>query len=323
MTSPDLTCPLCANVAGNSILHAREMMFGTHEAFDYGACASCESLWLLDVPEDLSPYYPPDYYSYRHPKPPSTLRAYLRRAWARHHLTRPTPLGSLLTRRTGTADFFDWAKRTGTGFESRILDVGCGQGALLRRMNWSGFMNLTGTDPFIEADAVLPSGIRLLRRELGEVEGTYDLVMCHHTLEHMRDPRTALKQMQQLLAPGGTLLVRIPLADSWARHHYNSDWCALDAPRHLFLMTRKSMALLEQSAGLREVNVVYDAMSFTLWASEQYRMGIPLMDADRSYFLNPQRSPFSTGQIEAFAKQARELNASGQGDTAAFYLKAA
>ncbi len=320
--SNSLCCPLCGNAEGNTTLDAREMMFGTREPFTYGACAACESLWLLDVPGDLSPYYPPEYYSYRHLAAPNALRAYLRRVWARHHLARPTPLGRLLTRKLGIPDFAEWVRHAGARLDSRILDVGCGQGMLLRRMHWSGFTHLTGADPFIERETQTPEGIPLLKRQLHEVEGTFDLVMCHHALEHMRDPLDALQHMRRLLAPGGVLLVRIPLADSWARHHYGADWYALDAPRHLFLMTRSSMAVLEEHAGLREQEVVYDAYAFTLWTSEQYRAGIPLMDAERSHFLNPAGSPFTAEEIAAFDAQARDLNAAGQGDTAAFYLRA-
>lgn len=319
---PPPACPLCGNAAGNATLDAREMMFGTREPFTYGACGACESLWLLDVPEDLGPYYPPDYYSYARMQAPSPLRAYLRRAWARHHLVRPTLLGRLLTRASGTAQFFDWVRRSGATFDSRILDVGCGQGTLLRRMHWSGFRHLTGADPFIAGETTTPEGIPLLKRPPEEVDGTFDLVMCHHALEHMRDPRGALRAMRRLLAPGGTLLVRVPLADSWARRHYGAHWYALDAPRHLFLFTRASMKRLEADAGLAEREVVYDAYAFSLWTSEQYVRGIPLMDDERSHFRNPDCSPFTDADVAAFEARAQALNARGEGDTAAFYLHA-
>ena len=41
----------------------------------------------------------------------------------------------------------------------------------------------------------------------------------------------------------------------------------------------------------------------------------------RSYFVNPAESLFTAEQIDAFTVQAGELNASEEGDQAAFYLK--
>ena len=40
------------------------MMFGLRDQFLYGECESCHSLQLLDLPTDMSRYYPPGYYSF-------------------------------------------------------------------------------------------------------------------------------------------------------------------------------------------------------------------------------------------------------------------
>ena len=39
-------------------------MFGTRESFTYLQCGGCGTVQLLDVPADLAPHYPPDYYSF-------------------------------------------------------------------------------------------------------------------------------------------------------------------------------------------------------------------------------------------------------------------
>lgn len=312
-------CPVCGNAAGNTVLVGREMMFGTRERFRYGACAACGLLWLLDVPADLSPYYPADYYSFGAAERPGALKRSLRRVWARHHLGRPTALGALLTRAYGAAPFFGWVRNAGATFTSRILDVGSGEGRLLREMRSCGFTDLTGADPFVGAERT-DGGVRILKKAPGEIDGAYDLVMCHHAFEHMPDPAGNLLAMRRLVAPGGTLLVRIPVADSWARRHYGADWVALDPPRHLYIHTQRSIELLAAGAGLEIARAERDAGAMSLWASEQYRLDIPLNDA-RSYRVNPSAAPFTAGQIAGFEARARELNAAGEGDTAAFYLR--
>lgn len=66
--------------------------------------------------------------------------------------------------------------------------------------------------------------------------------------------------------------------------------------------------------------VAHDSTAFQFWGSEQYRRDIPLADP-RSYFVSPGDSIFTAAQIDEFGKRAEELNARGEGDQAAFYLR--
>ncbi|HLA63217.1 MAG TPA: class I SAM-dependent methyltransferase, partial [Rhodothermales bacterium] len=177
-----------------------------------------------------------------------------------------------------------------------------------------------GADPFIAADATPAPGVRVLKREMADVEGVFRLVMMHHAFEHMPDPEGALRESARLLAPGGHLLIRIPLAGTYAARTYVRDWVQLDAPRHHVLHTERSIALLAVRTGFDVESVVYDSSAFQFWASEQYRRDIPLCDP-RSHFVSPSASSFSPEEIAAFQRQAEELNAAGDGDQAAFYLR--
>src|SRR6185295_7824147 len=94
------------------------------------------------------------------------------------------------------------------------------------------------------------NGVRILKRGLDHLDGEYDFVMLHHSFEHIPDSAAALAALGRRLAPGGTLLIRIPVADSFARQHYGINWLNWDAPRHLYLHTRRSMELLAASAGM-------------------------------------------------------------------------
>jgi len=93
----------------------------------------------------------------------------------------------------------------------------------------------------------------------------------------------------------------------------------LDAPRHLFLHTLKSMEILAAGSGFKVRDVVFDSTDFQFWASEQYQRDIPLKDK-RSYALDPANSLFSPSEILRFKETARELNRNGEGDSACFYL---
>jgi len=319
MTKPQ--CRICSNVDGNETFTVREMMFGTRDAFAYIQCAACGCVQIAGVPEDLGRYYPADYYSYAPPRREGRVRALLQRLRADHLLGRPNPVGWFITGRRGVPQAIAYVRRAPVGREHSILDVGCGTGELLLAMRSYGFRDLTGIDPFVERDVDYGNGVRVWKRELEDHEGRHDLVMLHHTFEHMESPQTVLARIRELLTPGGTVLLRMPVASSTAFARYRADWVQLDAPRHLYLHTPRSLSLLAQRAGLEVADVVYDSTAFQFWGSEQYRRDIPLRDP-RSYLMNPAASPFTPAEIEAFAKRAHQLNEEGRGDQAAFYLRA-
>ena len=116
--------------------------------------------------------------------------------------------------------------------------------------------------------------------------------------------------------PGGHLLLRVPLADSWARRVYGPAWVQLDAPRHLHLHTRQSIDVLARRFGLRVVHVTDDSGPFQIWGSELYRRGESFVGAGRGGLR-------VLGWRERFAmrKRARKLARQGLGDQACFYLQ--
>ena len=137
---------------------------------------------------------------------------------------------------------------------------------------------MTGIDPYIEAGRRHPGGVEVLRRSLDEVDGRFDLVMFHHSLEHLPDPLAALRTAVGLLAPGGTILVRVPVAGAFGWRTWGTDWVALDAPRHLVIPTERAMDVLAERAGLLVFDSAYDSTAYSFYGSEQFRAGIPLAD---------------------------------------------
>ena len=148
----------------------------------------------------------------------------------------------------------------------------------------------------------------------------FDVIMLHHSFEHMDDPAGIILQIARLLSEKGVAIIRIPIASSFAWKHYGVNWIHLDAPRHLYLHTVKSMEILTSRAGLEIQPLVYDSNDSTFWGSEQYLKDIPLMDA-KSYAQNRSGSIFSKKQIQEFKAKVADLNARGEGDFGCFYLR--
>jgi SAM-dependent methyltransferase len=309
------TCRVCNNSRDNSAVTAREMMFGTREQFRYFSCAQCGCLQIAEIPADLARHYPDSYYSYSEvsAKDAPYWERLLLRARLRAMLgEKETLIGRIASaRRPGPENVKTWFRTAGIRSGDSILDVGCGQGSLLVRLHREGFRRLTGVDPFIQHDLRYPGGVQVLKRDLAELEGSFDFVMSHHSFEHMPDPLGALKDVRRLLKRDRFTLVRIPVvAAAW--EEYGIDWVQLDAPRHLYLHTERSMALLAEMAGFEIRHVVYDSWEFQFWGSEQYRMDIPLRESHQ----------FTASQLSEFRARATELNQAGRGDQACFFLQA-
>jgi len=297
-------------------------MFGWREEFEYLECGRCGCLQIARIPADLGKYYPRDgYYSYKAPKQkhyPGWMLA-LRHQRTRYFLGEFSPVGAVIGALSKRPEHFDWLRgRASLG--SRIVDIGCGAGGLLLKLQREGFRSLLGADPFIEADIDYGNGVRVLKCGVEELEGQYDFVMLHHSFEHVPDPAATLAVLARKLAPGGTLLLRIPVSDCWAHRHYGLNWMAWDAPRHLYLHTQKSMELLAAGASMEITSVVYDSSGQQFSSSELYIRGVPYIEHGK-YRPGNSLNSFSQAEWDSFQARAAELNRRGEGDTACFYLR--
>lgn len=103
---------------------------------------------------------------------------------------------------------------------ARVLDVGCGTGALGRVVKERVGCELVGlTHSQAEAEAASAHLDRVLVCDLNEFEpdglGRFDCVICSHVLEHLYRPERLLKSLKENLAPGGILLVALPNVLYW------------------------------------------------------------------------------------------------------------
>ena len=299
-------------------------MFGTGDRFEYVECSSCGTLQICDIP-DLSAYYPPEYCSfeldYFDPKK-SAARDFAIRSAAEYFVNGRNMIGKAIAAwRPVLAESFPAFLRTKLlrlTLRSRILDVGCGSGRLLMTLRHFGFDKLRGADPFVEHAIRYDNGVAIDKCEIDDVTGTFDLVMFHHSLEHVSHPVSALKNAYRLLDPGRYCLVRIPVvAAAW--EIYRENWVQLDAPRHLSIFTEEGFRSAAGQAGFLVEHVVYDSTEFQFWGSEQVIRGLSVRDGWAGG-LEYLRKAFGE-KMDEWKYRSQELNMNGLGDQACFYLR--
>ncbi len=295
-------------------------MFGRRSEHAYFQCVSCECLQLGKLPDDLGSYYDGGYYSYGMAQPPG-WRGWLALQRDRGAIDDSALLGRLIGAFRPTIDLnFLLPLRRTLGNDARILDVGCGSGSLVKRLRRLGFRRAIGVDPYVPAPVVHEGETMVYKVELSSMEGPFDLVMFHHSFEHLPNPVEILNWCRRNLVPAsGTCVLRVPLVSSAAWKRYRENWVQLDAPRHLYLHSELSMRKIAAATGFDCHRVVYDSTAFQFWGSEQYARGIPLLD-ERSYARNPSNSIFTPAQIATWERQSAEVNRSSMGDQACFYF---
>ena len=149
----------------------------------------------------------------------------------------------------------------------RLLDVGCGEGEFLVRMESLGW-EAHGIEPHEDA-------ARLARSRGADVQsGTlataqlpptwYDAVTFRLVLEQVPDPARALASVHEALAPGGILWIATPSLEAESHRRFRSNWILLEPPRSGVIFTASSLASLVRKLGF-EVIAIAPARQ-TQWA---------------------------------------------------------
>jgi len=162
---------------------------------------------------------------------------------------------------------------TGRRPPGRLLDVGCGQGALAAEFIARGW-SAAGVEPSdAAARAARRAGLEMHGGTLADApfaQGSFDAITFNHSLEHVPDPLGDLRRAAALVRPGGTVAVSVPNFGGWQRRLFGSRWFQLDLPRHLNHFDRRSLPALAGRAGLTVRRTWSSSSILSLAGSIQY-----------------------------------------------------
>jgi SAM-dependent methyltransferase len=159
------------------------------------------------------------------------------------------------------------------GGAGAVLDVGCGPGWLLDRLRERGWRT-RGTERSAEAAQYARDVLHLDVRaedieDVAKDGGTYDAVIIWHVAEHLPRPADVLREVADLLRPGGVLVVAVPNFGSPEARVARSHWFHLDVPRHLFHFTPATLTSLLAECGFATRRVVYLAPEYDVFSFVQ------------------------------------------------------
>lgn len=144
----------------------------------------------------------------------------------------------------------------------RVLDVGCGEGLLGKRLLELGATEVTGIE--IRPEVCRKAVQNLSDVHCGDIEsmplpfkrGHFDCIVCADVIEHLRDPLAVLRKLRLVLGERGVIIASIPNVRYWGVISMLADggWTYADSGildrTHLRFFTRREIEALFVEAGL-------------------------------------------------------------------------
>ena len=167
------------------------------------------------------------------------------------------------------------------GKDSKIIDIGCAKGGLIRYLRDNGFIDVSGMELSSQnVKALALQDITIHPHSIAErnlpLRDQYDLLIMSNVLEHVSDVNAIMDNISLLLKRDGFLYIEVPNAEGYAS-------CIFDAPYHFFdiehinhfdehslnsLMTRYGLRNIETKSSNYEIN---STLAFYPMISSMYR----------------------------------------------------
>ena len=145
--------------------------------------------------------------------------------------------------------------------QAKILEIGCGEGILLKELNRRGF-DTCGIEPSKTASATAcESRLNVIQGyfPVTEVSGSFDAVVMSHVLEHIQKPIGLLKQVSKL-APGGYVLLAQTNWRGLMPRLYKEKWYAWVPEHHFWHFTPKGLKIIFQKLKWEILKVEYSSL---------------------------------------------------------------
>ena len=229
------SCPICASDS-TKVIYSAARDYITGENFKVYACNSCRIAYTFPMPSDLSAFYPEKY---------------------RHY----NPLILIILEFLYNIRAQKWSgmfRVPGVAFE-----MGCGNGIMLKTLRQHGWQVL-GNERTVAAADFARHKLRLpiFVGGIDSINPTSfaDLIILFQVLEHLQDPLSTLRQLNQIIQPQGKLIIAVPNFGAWQSKFGGEKWFHLDVPRHHFHFSLPALEFCLKESGFEIVQVSFASL---------------------------------------------------------------
>ncbi len=224
------SCPVCASSDSRIILD--------YNGFEITRCGGCDFVFTNPIPseEELKRFYS---------------------NYAGESGDAYVPYDSL-TRKLKYAAFARFIKRYfPAGKKIRMLEIGCSQGDLLQAVHEDARFEALGIDYAV--NSVNHARKIGLNAEVSDLfskqfpDGSFDLVVSIHVIEHVREPRAWLAEIHRVLAKDGVVFLVTPNVGHFKARMAGKNWKYWGPPGHLWYFSPKTMSRLATQIGFETI----------------------------------------------------------------------
>ena len=250
MASDARACPFCGGSSAFALAAGDRNRETTDASFAYGRCLVCATLFMLDQPADLAPFYEGEYHRFR---------ADGAAEWEHN--------GTLREVETTRVAMLSGQLEPG----GRLVDIGAGPGGFAAAAKLAGF-DVTAIEMDRRCCEYMDSrlSIRAICSDapIAALEALEParVITLWHVLEHLRDPAAMLATAADRLQDGGVLAIGVPNPASLQFRALGARWAHLDAPRHLCLIPDRALSERLRELGLRPLLATSDDLFSRLCA---------------------------------------------------------
>ncbi len=155
---------------------------------------------------------------------------------------------------------FQYVRRRLSTSSIRILDIGCGNNSPSVTKRWFPGCHYTGADiqryNLSEIDDAAMDAFFLLGADgsgyAAIPDGSYDLVILNHVLEHMTEPAPVVAALSKKLKPGGYIWIAFPSLRSLSLPSSEDETLQFcDDPTHIYLPDVREVANILLANGVK------------------------------------------------------------------------
>jgi 2-polyprenyl-3-methyl-5-hydroxy-6-metoxy-1,4-benzoquinol methylase len=239
-----IDCMICGSSQHKPRFTGRDRLLGHPGTFPIVQCQQCGLLYQNPQIMDSAPYYEGNYQPFE------------------QAVAVPTPI----IRANGQIAFSGLAglqygvlQQATKARYGRLLDIGCASGEFLAAAESVGW-DVYGIEPHLQAANIANSRLKPANAprvvsgplELAHyADHSFDVITLWHVIEHLPAPIATLREVERILKPGGICIIQTPHWGSLESSLFRSYWAGLDAPRHYWIFSRRTLTAAAAQAGLR------------------------------------------------------------------------